>query len=111
MHWVHIVSDVRIEGLMVATNTPPNGAFRGFGAPQVMFAAERHMDRIARTLDLDPIAVRRTNLYRDGHITPTGQSLIDVGALEVLDKALACAEENRFHPLWIAPAEVVSTLD
>ena len=38
---------VRIRGRAMMTNTPPNGAFRGFGAPQTQFAAEVHMDRIA----------------------------------------------------------------
>lgn len=83
---------VSIKGTMVATNTPPNGAFRGFGAPQVMWAVERHMDRVARTLGMDPVELRRINLYRDGDVTPTGQILEDVGGLEVLDKALAAAE-------------------
>ncbi len=85
---------VRSEALMVATHTPPNGAFRGFGAPQAQWAAERHMDRIARTLGLDPIAVRRENLYRDGDVTPTGQTLKDVGATIVLEAALARAAEK-----------------
>ncbi len=89
---------VRIEGVMVATHSPPNGAFRGFGAPQVMFAAERHMDRIARTLGLDPVEVRRANLYRAGDITPTGQALPDGSGLEVLEKALAKAGETL--PPW-----------
>ena len=74
--------NVRVQGRMVATHTPPNGAFRGFGAPQVMFAAERHMDRIARTLGMDPVEFRRINLYRDGDVTPTGQALHDVGGCE-----------------------------
>ena len=89
---------VRIEGVMVATNSPPNGAFRGFGAPQVMFAAERHMDCIARTLGLDPVAVRRTNMYQNGDVTPTGQTLWDVSATEVLDKALAAADASKPRP-------------
>ena len=83
---------VRVVGDMVATHTPPNGAFRGFGAPQVMFAAERHMDRIARTLGMDPVELRVVNLYRDGDVTPTGQVLEDVGAAEVVERALAAAE-------------------
>ena len=89
----YAVPHVQLDALMVATHTPPNGAFRGFGAPQVMFAAERHMDRIARELGLDPIAVRRTNLYRDGDITPSGQKLFDVASIEVLDRALEAAEK------------------
>ncbi len=89
----YAVPHVKLDALMVATHTPPNGAFRGFGAPQVMFAAERHMDRIARELDLDPIALRRANLYRDGDVTPSGQTLFDVASIEVLDRALEAAEK------------------
>jgi len=71
------------------TNTPPNGAFRGFGAPQSQFAAEAHMDRIAGELGLDPIALRKQNLFRTGDITATGQTLKDsVAAHEVLERAL-----------------------
>lgn len=91
--------NVRVEGLMVATHTPPNGAFRGFGAPQAMFAAERHMDRIARTLGIDPIELRRINHLRDGDVTLTGQKLVDVGAGEVLAKALAAAEKPLPPPI------------
>ena len=92
--------NVRIEGLMVATNTTPNGAFRGFGAPQVMFAAERHIDAIARALKLDPVAVRQVNLYRDGDVTPTGQTLFDVGATLVFDAAVKQAEAP-LPPSWL----------
>jgi CO/xanthine dehydrogenase Mo-binding subunit len=85
---------VRIEGIAVATNTPPNGAFRGFGAPQAHFAAERHMDRIARELCLDPVVLRRRNLLQDGDLSATGQEMLDVGATQVLDAALAAAAET-----------------
>lgn len=88
----YAVPHARLNARMVATHTPPNGAFRGFGAPQVMFAAERHLDRVARVMGFDPVALRRTNLYRDGDVTPSGQRLFDVASLEVLDRALAAAE-------------------
>jgi CO/xanthine dehydrogenase Mo-binding subunit/aerobic-type carbon monoxide dehydrogenase small subunit (CoxS/CutS family) len=68
---------VRIRGRVIRTNTPPNGAFRGFGAPQVHFAAERQMDRIARRLGLDPYEIRRRNVLRPGDRLPTGQVLDD----------------------------------
>lgn len=84
--------NVHLTGVAVATNTPPNGAFRGFGAPQAQFAAERHMDRIAREMGLDPIALRRLNLFRDGDTTATGGVLSDTGGFAVLDEALAAAE-------------------
>jgi CO/xanthine dehydrogenase Mo-binding subunit len=78
-----------IRARAVATSTPPNGAFRGFGAPQTEFASECHMDRIAETLGLDPIAFRRRHAYRAGDVTPTGQVLREsIGTLEVLDRTV-----------------------
>ncbi len=81
--------NVRITGRAVATNTPPNGAFRGFGAPQTLFAAELHMDHLAESLGMDPLEIRRRNLYRLGDVTPTGQVLREsVSASECLEKAV-----------------------
>ena len=50
---------IRIRAKAVATNMPPHGAFRGFGAPQSLFALERHMDRIAQVIGLSPVEFRR----------------------------------------------------
>jgi CO/xanthine dehydrogenase Mo-binding subunit len=80
--------NVRIRGRVLATNTPPNGAFRGFGAPQSLFAVERQMDKVARTLGVDPCALRMRNVYREGDVTPTGQVLKEsVSAVAVLERA------------------------
>jgi len=80
----------RIDCKVVQTNTPPNGAFRGFGVPQALFAMETHLERIALLLGLDPLAVRRKNAYLLGDTTPTGQRLTSsVSALEVLDAVAA----------------------
>ncbi|HTM57532.1 MAG TPA: xanthine dehydrogenase family protein molybdopterin-binding subunit [Candidatus Udaeobacter sp.] len=80
--------NVRIHARGVATNTPPTGAFRGFGAPQTQFALECHMDRIAEALGMDPLELRQRNAYEIGDVTPTGQVLKEsVGAHEVLDRA------------------------
>jgi CO/xanthine dehydrogenase Mo-binding subunit len=90
------VPQVRIRGRVMMTHTPPNGAFRGFGAPQSQFAAEVHMDRIAETLGLDPVALRKKNLLRLGDATATGQVLKEsVSAEVVLDRALKLHEERR----------------
>jgi CO/xanthine dehydrogenase Mo-binding subunit len=79
--------NARIRARAVATNTPPNGAFRGFGAPQTLFATECHMDRIAAKLDIDPVALRLKNALREGDVTPTGQTLREsVGAVQVLER-------------------------
>ncbi len=53
---------IKVTSNSYATNTPPNGAFRGFGAPQAIFAIERHMDDIARSLNISPAKVREINL-------------------------------------------------
>ncbi len=84
--WPH----VRVTGRVMATNYPPHGAFRGFGAPQATFALEVHLDRVARAIGLDPVELRRRNLLRPGDTTATGQA-IDPGVdvVQVLDAALA----------------------
>lgn len=81
--------NINIRGRAVFTNTPPNGAFRGFGAPQTEFAVEVHMDRIAQELGMDPVEIRRINALRPGDTTATGQTLRDdTSAIMVLDEAV-----------------------
>ena len=82
--------NVRINARAVATNTPPNGAFRGFGAPQVAFAYEMHMEKIAAELGMDSLELRRLNMLGEGDLTATGQRLTwSVGAQDVLNTAVA----------------------
>ena len=69
--------NIRIHGRAMATNTPPNGAFRGFGAPQTTFAVEVHMDRIGEELGMDPVTLREQNALRPGDTTATGQLMGD----------------------------------
>ena len=79
----------RIVGRAVMTNTPPNGAFRGFGAPQTQFAMEVQMDRIAEALGMDPVRLREINALVPGDTTATGQTLgEDCSALETLRRAV-----------------------
>jgi CO/xanthine dehydrogenase Mo-binding subunit len=88
--------NVRVLGRVLATNTATNGAFRGFGAPQTIFAVERQMDRIARMLGLDPVTVRERNAYLAGDTTPTGQVLTtSVAAHECLRAATERADFRR----------------
>jgi len=89
---------VGVFGRVRLTNTVPSGAFRGFGNPQVHFAIERHMDRIADALGLDPADVRRRNLLRDGDALATGQRVADgVDAAGLLDRALVLADHQEKH--------------
>jgi len=90
--------NVRITGRAMATNTPPNGAFRGFGAPQTEFAAEMQVNRIAEALDASPLDLRRRWVYREGDTTPTGQVLREsVGGIDVLEAAAEASAFERVH--------------
>jgi CO/xanthine dehydrogenase Mo-binding subunit len=81
--------NVRITARAMATNTPPNGAFRGFGAPQVTFAYEMQMEKIGEKVGMDSVEIRRINMLREGDVTATGQKLSwSVGSEEVLNAAV-----------------------
>ena len=68
----------RIHSRRVRTDTVSNTAFRGFGGPQGALFAERMMDAIALTLGLDPLVVRKRNLYAPGRdVTPYGMRVDD----------------------------------
>jgi len=87
---------VRIDGRAMFTNAVPFGAFRGFGAPQTHFANERHMDRVAARLGLDPAELRRRNLLRDEESTATGQVIRDgTDRRAVLEHALTLADYDN----------------
>src|SRR6266849_1903131 len=87
--------NVRIRSRAVATNTPPHGAVRGFGAPQSIFALERHMDKVARTVGLSAEEFRRRNFVQPGQTTATWQVIREeVNMAELLDRAL---RESDYH--------------
>ena len=98
--------NVRVRSCVLATNTPPNGAFRGFGVPQTIFAAELQMEKIAAALGIDSLALRRRNAWKVGSITSTGQELKEsVGASKCLE---LCVKKARYetkrteHARWNA---------
>lgn len=87
---VYCSPSIRIHARAVATNTPPPGAFRGFGAPQSLFAIERHMDVCARKMGMDPVELRRMNFLKMGDTTATGMYIKENADLSgIMDKALA----------------------
>ena len=82
------IPHVKIDGKSVATHTVPNGAFRGFGSPQVIFPHESQMDRIAERLGIDRLEIRRRNALRPDDASATGQQLDEsTGIVETLDRA------------------------
>ena len=83
------VPNVYVHGVVAYTNKVPMGAFRGFGKPQALFAAELQMDEVAERLHMDPMELRRKNILRVGSRTATGQLLnSSVGLEECLVKAV-----------------------
>ena len=89
------VPNVSVDGYVVYTNNIPAGAFRGFGAPQAQFASEVMVTRLAHALEIDPIEMRRRNIYREGSIEPTQHPLPPgVSALPVLERCAAEAYES-----------------
>ena len=84
---------VRIKSQAVATNMPPHGAFRGFGAPQSIFALERHLDKVAEAAGLTPDEFRRRNFIHEGETTATNQVIrekVDMDGL--LDRAFELSD-------------------
>ena len=87
--------NVRIRSSAVATNVPPHGAFRGFGAPQSIFALERQLDKVAGTLGLTPDEFRRRNFVKEGETTATSQVIREkVDMDQLLDRAF---ELSGYH--------------
>ena len=88
-------ANVRVTAKSWATNNVPYGAFRGFGAPQSIFALERHMDEVAAALGMDPVEFRRRNFLHQGDTTATKQVMREPVIMdELLDRAL---EESDYY--------------
>jgi len=93
--------NIKIRSRAVATNSPPHGAFRGFGAPQSLFAIERHMEFCAKTLKLDPIKLRKANLVKQGETLGCGQIVKEkIKLASVLDHALQASDYNKKRKIF-----------
>jgi xanthine dehydrogenase large subunit len=88
--------DVALHSYRCRTHTVSDTAFRGFGGPQGMFAIEYVLDDVARTLRLDPLDVRRVNLYgtTDRNVAPYGMTVEDNIAPSIIDRL---AETSRYR--------------
>ena len=92
----YFLPQFRILSRRVKTNTVSNTAFRGFGGPQGVLAIERVIDAIAWHLDLDPLDVRKANLYRNGaDVTPYGQTVEDHDVIHRLIEQLELTSDYR----------------
>ena len=95
------IPNVTIETKVVYTHTPYSGAMRGFGSPQAHFAIESALDMLAERLNMDPAALRRKNLLRQGDVLPT-RVMLNETALG-LEPILARAEAARARLSRIPP--------
>ncbi len=89
------IPNVWNDGYKVYTNNTYTGSFRGFGAPQAIFAAEAQMDEIARKLNIDPLDLRLINMLRPGSRTSTGQLMDESCGLPECVEAVVNASDYR----------------
>ena len=92
------VPNVEVNTYAVHTNNPPCGAFRGYGSPQVAFAAETHLQRMIRQLGLDPMEVRLNNALDFGRATITGDVLTPAVGSGMIDCLTAVKQELEKTP-------------
>ena len=101
---VYEIPNVKADSYAVYTNNIPGGAFRGFGSPQGIFAAEIQMDRLAEKLGLDPVTIRERNLLREGSLLSVNTPLppgIDLGRM--LDACARAAGWSCVNGEWSRP--------
>ncbi|MEH7525113.1 molybdopterin cofactor-binding domain-containing protein [Bacillus sp. JJ1503] len=85
------IPNVNLEGFCVYTNNGIAGAFRGFGVNQVCMGIETHMDMIAEKLGIDPIEIRKKNVYHQGEMSSLGHIVqSSVGTYKTLEAAENC---------------------
>jgi len=68
---VYTIDNLFVDGDVFITNTVPNGAFRGFGAPQMLFAVEMFINHIAKEIGKDHLEYRKKYLAKQNDLTST----------------------------------------
>lgn len=92
------IPNLAITGLVAYTNNVPNGSIRCPAAPQMAFAVETHLDKVARAIGMDSLAFRLKNAWENGDATCTGQVLDSVSIKECLQKAADAVEWDKPRP-------------
>ena len=98
------IPNASVDSYVLYTNRQPGGAFRGLGVPQMAWAGEQQLDRVARELDMSPIDLRRNNLLDEGDVSITGETMHTVGA-----KACLKAVVDRLESPHVAAASGADT--
>ncbi len=98
------IPNIKVDVDGVYTNNPPSGAFRGFGSPQAIFAAEMQMNKLAQALQMDPVEFRLKNMLREGSLTAMGTPLPDgVSLAEVTERCARAAGWTQSDRGWRKP--------
>jgi CO/xanthine dehydrogenase Mo-binding subunit len=92
---VYRVPNIRVRGRALATNTTPNGAFRGFGSPQAFFAIEMHMLSLADKIGEDPLDFRKRHILEKNDFTVTGGILREDVKLDDMIELLTDMSDYR----------------
>jgi len=85
----YFIPNIKIDACAVYTNHIPSGAFRGFGSPQVTFAAEMQINKLAEKLGLDPVEMRMRNVIREGKLSAVDSPLPQGISIEKVIRACA----------------------
>lgn len=83
------LKNFKLEGYTVYTNKQFGGPFQGYGSPQVTFAIESQMDKIAERLNIDPVDLRLMNANQSGDTTPCGWKITSCGHSDCIREASA----------------------
>lgn len=101
----YLIPNVKVDSYAVYTNNLPNGAFRGFGAPQGAFAAEMQMNKLAEALQMDPVEIRMRNLLDEGDLLSVGTPLPPgVSIKKVVEACANAAGWKKGESGWYRPA-------
>ncbi|MFO8036925.1 MAG: xanthine dehydrogenase family protein molybdopterin-binding subunit [Anaerolineales bacterium] len=91
----YLVPNVKVDARAVCTNRVPGGAFRGFGGPQGVFAAECQISKLAEALDMDPVEIRIRNALHEGDLLSVQTPL--PGGVSIPQVISRCAEESGWE--------------
>lgn len=101
---VYNIENLYVHGRAYKTNTTPNGAYRGFGAPQTFFAVEMIMDHIAKDLGVDSIEFKEAHLVKQGDRTSTsGIYHFPVPLPAMIDEVDKACDLRRKHKEYSKP--------
>jgi len=85
---LYVIPNVNMEAKLVYTNNVYGGAFRGYGSPQIFFAVESQMDKIAETLNMDPAEIRLLNAVKPNSITASGVQIGSCGIRDCIHRVM-----------------------